>query len=135
MVSRRPTPDELSQWDRLKKRGPECRIPACPNPKVSTHGCCQEHKDEFDAQRDTGYYDFRLWGLMKLGELPPEESTPIEAARDFNVAIRDVNAQAILRTFCVQLGMLMHEYDMQDTIFGEKIQGLMNEYEVAMNAR
>lgn len=47
---------------------------------------------------------------------------------DYRTAIRDVNAQGILKTFIAELYLLVTEYDMQDTIFGEKVDELMKSY-------
>ena len=57
-----------------------------------------------------------------------------EAKADYRVAIKDHNAQTMLKTFFVELHILIHEYDMQDTIFGEKVEELVKAYERDMEA-
>ena len=102
-----------------------CKICGCEEER---HGLCTEHREEWiayasmrpDEQNDAGLDNWTK--TKKLGK----------AKADYRVAIQDHNVKTMLKTFFVELHMLIHEYDMQDTIFGEKIGDLMRAYEQDM---
>lgn len=52
----------------------------------------------------------------------------------WEVAIKDHNVQGVLKTFMVELSMLLHDYDMQDSVFGDEVTKLMKSYEADMRA-
>lgn len=60
--------------------------------------------------------------------VPEPKLNRSETDMHYRAAIRDINAQGVLKTFFAELYMLMHEYDMHDSIFGEKVNDLMNSY-------
>jgi hypothetical protein len=48
----------------------KCCFSGCYGERHS-HTACDDHMEEFEAQRDIGIFDFRLWALYKMGLLYP----------------------------------------------------------------
>lgn len=84
---------------------------------------------------EDGYID-GIVPLMFTVEAPIESSKPDELDKSgfgYNVAIKDINAQGVLKTFMMELHLLTCEYDMDHTIFGDKITELMDSFYNDMN--
>lgn len=129
------TPQEVVEYNKVKQRiKGRCEVPDCLNSSQDkTIVVCEPHLQEFRAQRDSGIYDFRVWVIKRAPSNLAPSPSPILSSTDFAVAIRDANAQGILKTFMVELDTLLHDYDMQDTIFGEKVSDLMDTWHKEMN--
>lgn len=65
-------------------------------------------------------------------QLPGELENPNSLV--YREVIKDEKAQAILKTFMAELYILLSEYDMIDTIFGDKVEKLMDSWSNDMNA-
>lgn len=92
------------------------------------HSLCTQHREEWIAYASTRPAEQNDAGLDNW----IDKKIVNKAKADYRIAIKDHNAQAVLKTFFVELDMLTHEYDMQDTIFGEKIADLVKAYELDM---
>lgn len=104
-----------------------CRICRCIEER---HGLCTDHREEWIAYASTRPAEQNDAGLDNW----IDKKIVYRDKSDYRVAIRDHNAQTVLKTFFVELYMVVHEYDMQDTIFGEKIEELVKAYELDMKA-
>lgn len=83
--------------------------------------------DPYDSwdQQDAKLRDkiAELENALKLKEALEKKAT------DYKIAIRDHNVQSILRTFFSELWILFEDYDMNDTLFGDRVNELIRSYE------
>jgi hypothetical protein len=49
------------------------------------------------------------------------------------IAMRDNNVQAMVRTFLIQLGMLVEDYDAADSVFGAEVVKFIKSWETDLD--